>query len=283
MPNRIIKESICRSDTINSLKPFEEVLFYRLIVVCDDYGRFDGRPSVIKGYCFPLKDTAVNDIKAALAKLVETGLVELYEVQGKPVLQISTWSRHQQIRAKKSKYPAPDESSGGIHTNDTEISQNKSVDSNGNHLISDDCNSPRNRESKYENRESYPGNGNVCARETGEVRRFEEFWDAYPNKQRRHLAEKAYCDLIVSGIVTEDVLVSSAANYAAHIKDSGDKMYLPNNFLEKCVFKDYLEVKSLDAPKAEEAGTEGPDPLLEEELIGEDEEWWKYGPNGWKE
>ena len=68
MPNRIIKESICRSDTINSLSCFEEVLFYRLIVACDDYGRFDGRPSVIKGYCFPLKDTSVKDIEAALAK-----------------------------------------------------------------------------------------------------------------------------------------------------------------------------------------------------------------------
>ena len=56
MPNRIIKESICRSDSIDSLSWFEEVLFYRLIVVCDDYGRFDGRPAVVKGSCFPLKD-----------------------------------------------------------------------------------------------------------------------------------------------------------------------------------------------------------------------------------
>ena len=46
MPNRIIKESVCRSDSIDSLSWFEEVLFYRLIVVCDDYGRFDGRPGV---------------------------------------------------------------------------------------------------------------------------------------------------------------------------------------------------------------------------------------------
>lgn len=48
MPNRIIKESICVSDSIDSLSWFEEVLFYRLIVVCDDYGRFDGRIPIIK-------------------------------------------------------------------------------------------------------------------------------------------------------------------------------------------------------------------------------------------
>ncbi len=43
MPNRIIKESICRSEEIDSLSWFEEVLFYRLIVTCDDFGRYDGR------------------------------------------------------------------------------------------------------------------------------------------------------------------------------------------------------------------------------------------------
>ena len=56
MPNRIIKESICRSEEIDSLSWFEEVLFYRLIVTCDDFGRYDGRAKIIKGSCFPLKD-----------------------------------------------------------------------------------------------------------------------------------------------------------------------------------------------------------------------------------
>ena len=48
MPNRILKESVCTSDSIDSLSWFEECLFYRLIVNCDDYGRFDGRVAVIK-------------------------------------------------------------------------------------------------------------------------------------------------------------------------------------------------------------------------------------------
>lgn len=41
MPNRIIKESICVSESIDSLSWFDEVFFYRLIVNCDDYGRLD--------------------------------------------------------------------------------------------------------------------------------------------------------------------------------------------------------------------------------------------------
>ena len=55
MPNRILKESVCTSDSIYALTWFEECLFYRLIVNCDDFGRFDGRVAVIKNRLFPLK------------------------------------------------------------------------------------------------------------------------------------------------------------------------------------------------------------------------------------
>ena len=56
MPNRILKEGICTSDQINELTWFEEALFYRMIVNCDDFGRFDGRIQVIKNRLFPLKE-----------------------------------------------------------------------------------------------------------------------------------------------------------------------------------------------------------------------------------
>lgn len=222
MPNRIIKESICRSDTINSLSWFEEVLFYRLIVACDDYGRFDGRPAVIKGYCFPLKDTAIKDVGTALDKLVAVGLVRVYESQGRPVLQLSTWENHQQIRAKKSKYPAPDETC--------------------NQLISNDCNSPRNRESKYENRESVNGNARVIE----PVQHFEKFLSAYPKDCNRYLTETAYIDLLLTGKVTEDELVQCAVNYAESCKilKTQDR-YIKNaeNFLKDMVFGQYLPEK----------------------------------------
>ena len=55
MPNRIIRESICTSESIDGLSWFEEVLFYRLIVSCDDFGRYDGRAAIIKNRLFPLK------------------------------------------------------------------------------------------------------------------------------------------------------------------------------------------------------------------------------------
>lgn len=125
MPNRILKESICTSDTLDQLSWAEEVFWYRLIVNCDDFGRFDARPAILKSRLFPLKSSVTEKtVKDALKKLSTVGLVTLYEYEGKPYLQLATWEKHQQVRAKKSKYPAFDPSC--------------------NQLISDDCKCPRN-------------------------------------------------------------------------------------------------------------------------------------------
>lgn len=106
MPNRILKESICRSDEINKLSWMEECLYYRLIVNCDDFGRFDGRVPIIKNTLFPLKDDVTSkSVESALYKLVIAGLVVLYEFEDKLYLHLPTWEKHQTIRAKKSKYP----------------------------------------------------------------------------------------------------------------------------------------------------------------------------------
>ena len=110
MPNRIIKESICTSDSLDELSWFEEVLFYRLIVNCDDYGRFDGRVPVIKNRLFPLKDNlTAKTVKDGINKLASVGLVFPYEFGGKPYLYLPTWNDHQNVRAKRSKYPAPED------------------------------------------------------------------------------------------------------------------------------------------------------------------------------
>lgn len=106
MPNRIIKESICTSDTIDKLDNwFDEVFFYRLMVNCDDYGRFDARVAILKARLFPLKDIRNNQIVESLNRLSLAGIVELYEYESRPYLQLTTWANHQTIRNHKGKYP----------------------------------------------------------------------------------------------------------------------------------------------------------------------------------
>jgi hypothetical protein len=80
-------------------------------VNCDDYGRFDARPAVLKSRLFPLKKRITEkEITSALTHLENAGCIVLYEHSGRPYLYLPTWELHQTIRAKKSKFPAPDNS-----------------------------------------------------------------------------------------------------------------------------------------------------------------------------
>lgn len=151
MPNRIIKESICTSANMDRLKPDEEILFYRLMVNCDDYGRMDARPAIIRAKCFPLKVDKVKETDVAkwISALEREDLIVRYQNRENIYLQMVTWPKHQQIRAKISKFPAIDDNDSTMISDDIKC----------NHVISD---APvivfenRNRESIYENREASP-------------------------------------------------------------------------------------------------------------------------------
>ena len=110
MPNRILKESICTSENIDALNAFQEVCFYRLLVNCDDFGLMDGRLKLLSAKLFPLRSVSEKQIGDAIDALRDAGLVGSYIRDGHPYLKVLGWDRHQTIRAKKSKYPLPNES-----------------------------------------------------------------------------------------------------------------------------------------------------------------------------
>lgn len=125
MPNRIIKESICTSENLNELTLEEEVFFYRLITQCDDFGRMDARPQILRAKCFPLRTDTVKlaDVENWLNSLVKQELIILYTVDDKRYLQMVTWDKHQQKRAKRSKYPAPDDGNIVLQSPDIKCNQ----------------------------------------------------------------------------------------------------------------------------------------------------------------
>lgn len=213
MPNRILKESICVSDSIDSLGWFEEVLFYRLIVNCDDYGRFDGRPSIIKNRLFPLKENlTVKAVSGAISKLASAGLVTLYVFEGKPYLYLPTWNHHQSVRAKRSKYPAPEE---GCLRNDEDENICKQ-------MIANDCKCSRNPIQSESESES---ESNVrAARED----LFDNFWQNYPKKVGKQAAQKAWDKLKPDEKLVETMLLAleNQNKSAQWLKDGGQ--YIPN-------------------------------------------------------
>lgn len=111
MPNRIIKESICESEKLAAVKDFDFRLWVCLITQADDAGRGDARPAIIKGRCFPLRESVtIKSISDSLHALASNGLIGLYEVGGRPFYWFPSWTEHQRVRDCKPKYPAPDES-----------------------------------------------------------------------------------------------------------------------------------------------------------------------------
>lgn len=107
MPDRIVRVGILTSDAVNSLSWAGEVFYRRLMSVVDDFGRYDGRTSVLRAALYALKVDRVSepDIGKWIRECEEAGLVRRYTVDSKPFLELPKFG--QKVRAAKSKWPGP--------------------------------------------------------------------------------------------------------------------------------------------------------------------------------
>ena len=107
MPDRIVRAGIVSSDRVAKLSWPAEVFYRRLMSVADDYGRFDGRPAVLRAAMYPLHLERVReaDITTWIGECRDAVLVRLYSCsKGKPFVEILDFG--QRIQAK-SKWPDP--------------------------------------------------------------------------------------------------------------------------------------------------------------------------------
>lgn len=177
MPNRIIKDSISKSERVSGLTDFQFRLWVHLITYVDDYGRGDARPAIIKGACFPFRDRMTNkDIEKGLADLAGAGCVGLYTVDGKPYLYFPNWEQHQRVRQKVSKCPSPPERSN----------ENDSAASCGE--LPQDAARIQNPESRIQN--PNPESETITRRSREEE--FDLFWSAYPRHEGKQKARDAF-------------------------------------------------------------------------------------------
>lgn len=206
MPNRIIKESICTSENIAALSMGAEVLFYHLIVKADDYGVYFGNEQIIRSTCYPLKtdEIKLKQVESWLNELVSAGLVNAYIAEdGKKYIQFAKWAKHQQIRAKRSKYPTMDDSCQ--------------------QLLADDCKCPRNPIQSNPNPIQ-----SESAQSADEIEScFLALWDLYPKKvDKSAVTKKAKIELHKAGF---DAVSSAIENYKAKIqRENRDMQYVKN-------------------------------------------------------
>ncbi len=124
MPNRIIKESIRTSRSVNNMTDFEFRLWVHLITYVDDFGRGSADPEILKGFLFPRrKGVTDTQIENVLCKMATAGIILLYEVDGESYLQFPNWEKHQSVRAKVSKFPAPESTCNQTHADENTCNQ----------------------------------------------------------------------------------------------------------------------------------------------------------------
>ena len=104
---RNLKPGLFRNEVLGVADPFLTLLFEGLWVIADREGRLEDRPLRIKADVFPYREGL--DIDTMLAWLADKDFIVRYEVDGKALIQITEFVKHQNPHKdeKKSEIPAP--------------------------------------------------------------------------------------------------------------------------------------------------------------------------------
>ena len=164
----------------------------------DDYGKGKDNPQLIKADCFPLDD----DITGAMVDdwlwlLADAGVIDRYEVDGRNYLVAVNWSEHQ-----KPQHPAeskvPDR---GLHASRMKDARNRHEGLMPGFGF----------ELGLVKEGSSPGAVTEAVKPVPD--RFPEFWDAWPRKEGRAEARKAWSK--ATRRTDQAVIVAAAQAYAS--------------------------------------------------------------------
>ena len=83
MPNRVIRDSILTSRQVGQLDWFQQALLVRLILSCDDCGRYFAAPDIIRNRFFCIYPGVTQDqVTQGMERLEELGFIITYRVEG---------------------------------------------------------------------------------------------------------------------------------------------------------------------------------------------------------
>jgi hypothetical protein len=109
--NRIIKESVCTSRSMAMLSAEAERLLYRLWTTCDNHGRFESDPQIVRAKCFPrmLDKVTEDEVARWLDEIQKVETIVFYEAGEQLYGYHPKWKDHNSLRTEKSRYPNPPE------------------------------------------------------------------------------------------------------------------------------------------------------------------------------
>jgi len=216
MPQRFLRPGITNSDAWNAVSFGAQSFYVRIMTLVDDYGRYDGRIQILHSHCFALRpDVTVKHSAAFRSELQTSGLILVYQVDGKEYIEITKW----QERARgPSKYPAPQESAGirsGAQPNPASLA-----------IVPSPSPSPTPTPKV--------------------VVEFEEFWKAYPRKVGIEAARKKFDSAIKKTTIQKIILAISAQKKTDQWrKDGGQFIPHPATWLNQGRWDDVPKIEAL--------------------------------------
>lgn len=225
MPNRMLRDSALASKKLARVNAEAERLYWRLLMVADDFGRFDADPVVLRAKCFPRHGTAITDrtVKSAWMDLVINGLILEYTVNGDTLGQFAKWD--QRVRAEKSRFPGPE--CGQLRADDRGVRSAAAVDED----VVVDVDDRRRRSPA-----ASPLEG------------FEEFWTAYPRKKAKGDACNAWKTLRPDAMLRSRILAAVEAQRSSRdwLKQDGKFIPYPASWLRGQRWEDTVDSPASD-------------------------------------
>jgi hypothetical protein len=109
VPNRMLREGIVESRKMAQVSDSAKVLYYKLMSVADDFGRFEADPELLRRrlYMWEIERISADGVSRWLNECELAGLLETYpgvgkEFAGKRYLELINFKQQQRA---KSKYP----------------------------------------------------------------------------------------------------------------------------------------------------------------------------------
>jgi hypothetical protein len=168
-----------------------------------------------------LKSIKPSTINETLGRLEDIGLIRLYEVDDRPYLKVLKWSDHQRVRVSKHKYPEPTAEQLAASCGNL-----RRVAANGGKLRPE-SNPIQSNPNPYPNPNTNPNpnpNPSPWRKESAKTDSidFDVFWEAYPRKESKPAAKKAFDKIHPDEQLMQKIITSIRAwKESAQWKENG--------------------------------------------------------------
>jgi len=203
---RTIKPEFFTHEDLAELSPLERLFFIGLWTQADREGRLEDRPKRLKVVLLPYD---ACDADSLLGDLADKGFVKRYAVDGKALLEIPGFLKHQRPHPKEptSDVPAPKHEK-----------KRHAVKKNGETMVNP---SLREGVSLREGKES------PYSPPKGDDSGFNLFWSEYPKKVARKEALKAWTKIRPAN-GTQEIIVNALKQHKTCTQWMGERRYIPN-------------------------------------------------------